>query len=226
MKNLKKTVTGIMAAAVIISAAGVSAEAKRINLFNKNYYFTNAEINSILGKFPNINDCFQNGTVQKPETEKPEKPAPDIQKPEESVPETEKPENNEGVTNASQFELKVLELVNNERAKNGLSALELKENLSEVARNHSMDMAKNKYFDHTNLKGQSPFDRLKSAGISYSYAGENIAAGQNTPQAVVNAWMNSEGHRKNILSKNFNKIGLGYYNGGPKYHYWTQVFTS
>ena len=200
----------------------VSAETKRVNLFDKNHYFSQSEINMILGgKKPNVNDCITNGTINKPETEKPEIPVPETQKPEQNQPETETPNEN-----ASQFELKVLELVNNEREKNGLSALNLDASLSNVARNHSADMAKNKYFSHTNLKGQSPFDRLKSAGISYSYAGENIAAGQTTPEAVVTAWMNSEGHRKNILSKNFKKIGIGYYNGGAKRHYWTQVFTS
>ena len=224
MKNLKKTTSGILLAAAIISTASVSAEAKRINLFDKNHYFTDCEINMILGgKKPNINDCVTGGTTEKPETEKPETETPEIQKPEQNQPGNGTPEHD---TNVSQFEIKVLELVNNERAKNGLSALTLDSALSNVARNHSADMAKNNYFSHTNLKGQSPFDRLKSAGISYSYAGENIAAGQTTPEAVVNAWMNSEGHRKNILSKNFKKIGIGYYQGGAKRHYWTQVFTS
>ena len=209
MNNIQKTVPGIVAAATILTSAGVSAKVNKP--LNKKWYFTGNTINKIFGKFPNINDCLGNGTTQKPETEKPEA----------EIPETETPEVNNGETNASQFELKVLELVNSERVKNGLKKLELDEALSTVARNHSMDMAKNNYFSHTNLKGQSPFDRLKSAGISYSYAGENIASGQTTPEAVVNAWMNSEGHRKNILNSNFNKIGIGYYN-----RYWTQVFTS
>lgn len=226
MKNLKKTTSGLLIAAAIISSASVSAEAKRINLFDKIHYFTDCEINMILGgKLPNIKDCVTGGTIEKPETEKPEIEAPEIQKPEQNKPETETPGGNTN-EDVSQFELKVLELVNIERNKNGLSALSLDTALSNVARNHSADMAKNNYFSHTNLKGQSPFDRLRGAGISYSYAGENIAAGQTTPEAVVNAWMNSEGHRKNILSKNFKKIGVGYYKGGAKRHYWTQVFTS
>ena len=205
MNNIQKTVTGVVAAVTILTSAGVSAKVNNRWQFNKNQF------NKVFVKFPNINDCFENGTTQKPETEKPEA----------EIPGTETPETNNGETNASQYELKVLELVNNERIKNGLGKLELKEDLSTVARNHSMDMAKNNYFSHTNLKGQTPFDRLKSAGISYSYAGENIASGQTTPEAVVNAWMNSEGHRKNILNSNFTKIGIGYYN-----RYWTQVFTS
>ena len=88
-------------------------------------------------------------------------------------------------------------------------------------------MHNNSYFSHTNLSGESPFDRLKKAGISYRSAGENIAAGQSTPSEVVSAWMNSEGHRKNILNSSYNKMGLGYYKGTKGYKtYWTQVFTN
>lgn len=120
----------------------------------------------------------------------------------------------------------VLNLVNKERTSRGLSALILDEGLSNVAQKHSKDMAENNYFSHTNLAGESPFDRIKKAGISYRTAGENIAAGQKTPEAVVSSWMNSEGHRKNILNASFNKMGLGYVTANSGYKtYWTQVFT-
>lgn len=97
--------------------------------------------------------------------------------------------------------------------------------MGNVARAHSKDMSINNFFSHDNLSGQSPFDRMKSAGISYSYAAENIAMGQQTLEAVVNAWMNSAGHRANIMNANLKKLGVGMYSG-TKGIYWTQDFTN
>jgi uncharacterized protein YkwD len=78
-----------------------------------------------------------------------------------------------------------------------------------------------KYFDHNSPTYGSPFDQMKQFGYSYSYAGENIAMGQRSPQEVMKAWMNSAGHRANILSPNFTEIGIGYYSDG---NYWVQQF--
>ncbi|MED4920583.1 CAP domain-containing protein [Weizmannia sp. CD-2023] len=119
------------------------------------------------------------------------------------------------------YEKQVVTLVNEERAKNGLGALKIDTALSKMARVKSNDMATHQYFDHTSPTYGSPFDMMKQFGISYQYAGENIAMGQQTPQEVMNAWMNSEGHRANILNKNFTHIGVGYVENG---HYWTQEF--
>ncbi|WYV00227.1 CAP domain-containing protein [Oceanobacillus sp. FSL H7-0719] len=121
----------------------------------------------------------------------------------------------------SQFELQVVELTNQERAKNGLQPLKVDNKLSEVAREKSRDMASNGYFDHNSPSYGSPFDMMKSFGISYRTAGENIAQGQKTPQEVVNAWMNSPGHRANILNGEFTHIGVGYVEQG---NHWTQQF--
>ncbi len=85
-------------------------------------------------------------------------------------------------------------------------------------------MAAKNYFSHTGLDGRSPFDRMRDAGYSYSSAAENIAAGQPTPAAVVNGWMNSEGHRANILNCKLTQIGVGVARGGSYGIYWTQVF--
>jgi uncharacterized protein YkwD len=82
-------------------------------------------------------------------------------------------------------------------------------------------MRDNKYFSHTSPTYGSPFRMMKSFGITYRSAGENIARGQATPQAVVNAWMNSSGHRANILNSSFTHIGVGYAENG---RYWTQMF--
>ena len=122
------------------------------------------------------------------------------------------------------FEAQVVRLVNQERAKYGLRALTHNWELSRVARYKSMDMRDRGYFSHTSPTYGSPFTMIKNFGIHYSAAGENIAQGQATPQAVVQAWMNSPGHRANILSKNFTEIGVGYAAGGSGRHYWTQMF--
>ncbi|MBR1444892.1 MAG: hypothetical protein IJ583_15325 [Firmicutes bacterium] len=125
--------------------------------------------------------------------------------------------------NNSSYAVQVLDLVNNERAKNGLSPLTLDNALSAVAQAKSEDMKNKNYFSHTSPTYGSPFDMMKQFGISYTYAGENIAKGQKTPEQVVTAWMNSEGHRANILNKNFTKMGLGYTASGST-TYWTQMF--
>ena len=133
--------------------------------------------------------------------------------------ETSKPDTN--VSTQTQFENRVLELVNVERQKAGLSALQMDESVRNVARLKSEDMRVNKYFDHTSPTYGSPFDMLKKFGVSYKSAGENIAQGYSTPEAVVNGWMNSSGHRANILNASFTHMGVGYDANG---HYWTQMF--
>lgn len=125
------------------------------------------------------------------------------------------------VNSQAQFENRVLELVNIERKKVGLKALQMDENVRNVARLKSEDMRKKNYFDHISPTYGSPFEMLKTYSISYKSAGENIAKGQTSPEAVVKAWMNSPGHRANILSKNFTHMGVGYVASGS---YWTQMF--
>nr|WP_243734870.1 CAP domain-containing protein [Paenibacillus turpanensis] len=122
------------------------------------------------------------------------------------------------------WEKQVSDLVNQERAKAGLNPLTLDVKLSGVARAKSADMMNNKYFSHQSPTYGSPFEMMKSFGITYRAAGENIAAGQTSPQAVVTAWMNSPGHRANILSDKFTSIGVGLTKGGSYRYYWTQMF--
>ncbi len=119
------------------------------------------------------------------------------------------------------YEQEVVRLVNVERAKYGLAALTEDWELSRVARYKSQDMRDRGYFSHTSPTYGSPFDMIRAFGLSYRAAGENIAMGYATPAAVVKGWMNSEGHRANILSKSFTKIGVGYVASG---NYWTQMF--
>lgn len=124
------------------------------------------------------------------------------------------------------FEAQVIQLTNTERAKQGLSPLHANWELSRMARYKSQDMMNKDYFDHNSPTYGSPFDMMKEFGISFSYAGENIAAGQTTPAQVVNGWMNSPGHRANILNPNYTQIGVGFAKGGSYGYYWTQEFIS
>lgn len=206
---MKKLLSGALAFCLIF---GVSASAKTVT--TTKFCFTKSCIEQF------VKNCFQGtgqGTIpeqkpvqkpeQKPETENTQKP--------EQKPETDNSQNQQ----TGSFAEAVLELVNAERAKNGLNALTLDSALSKVAEAHSKDMATRNFFSHTNPDGLSPFDRIKNAGISYKTAGENIAMGQKSAEQVVEAWMNSEGHRKNILNASFTKMGLGHVN-----NYWTQLF--
>ncbi len=121
----------------------------------------------------------------------------------------------------SEYEQKVCDLVNDIRTQYGLAPLSVNAELSKIARIKSEDMKEVGYFSHTSPTYGSPFDMMKQFGISYRTAGENIAMGQRTPEEVVNGWMNSEGHRANILNNTFTQIGVGYVENG---HYWTQMF--
>lgn len=118
----------------------------------------------------------------------------------------------------------VLKLVNAERSKEGLQPLTLSKKLTDIAYTKAKDMAEKGYFSHQSPTYGSPFDMLKQFGVSYSAAGENIAAGQKTAQEVMNNWMNSSGHKANILNKNYTQIGVGFYRGGEYGTEWVQLF--
>lgn len=130
-------------------------------------------------------------------------------------------QNSTSKTDNQNFEEQVVALVNKQRAANGLQPLTLSTSLSNAARAKSQDMHDKHYFAHESPTYGSPFDMLKSFGISYRSAGENIAMGYATPEAVMNAWMNSSGHRANILNASYTQIGVGYVADG---NYWTQEF--
>jgi uncharacterized YkwD family protein/spore coat assembly protein SafA len=121
-------------------------------------------------------------------------------------------------------EQQVLELVNQERAKANLQPLKMDWELQRVARTKSCDMAQKGYFSHQSPTYGSPFDMMKQFNISFKTAGENIASGQRTPQEVMQSWMNSQGHRENILKAEYTHLGVGYCAGGSMGHMWTQMF--
>lgn len=118
----------------------------------------------------------------------------------------------------------VVTLVNKERASNGLQSLASDSQLAKLAQMKAEDMAKNGYFSHISPTYGSAFDMMKTYGVSYKTAGENIAKGQKTAQSVMNGWMNSSGHRANILKYDYTKIGVGYAKASDGTTYWVQIF--
>ena len=147
-----------------------------------------------------------------------------------SQSETTPPKDNSGSETDSEidvaaWEQEVFDLVNQIREENGLEPFVYNETLAETARAHSQDMIDRNFFDHTNPDGKSPFDRMRDNGLSFSMAAENIAAGQRTPEEVVESWMNSEGHRANILG-DCKELGVGLALGGHYGYYWTQCFAT
>lgn len=128
------------------------------------------------------------------------------------------------------LEDQVLDLVNQRRSEGAdcgsqgsfaaTSALTMNGALRCAARVHSKDMSDRNFFDHTNPDQEDPFDRMDRAGYVYSFAGENIAVGYPTADAVMDGWMGSDGHCSNIMNPNYTEIGVGYYDGA----HWTQTF--
>ena len=183
-----------------------------------------------LGELPQVPAPDEETPAPDEETPAPdeETPAPDEERP---APDEETPAPDEGTSAPdkeqttggviSAYEAEVIRLVNEIRRQNGLGELTASAELSHVARLKSQDMHDKGYFDHTSPTYGSAFDMLRSFGISYRTAGENIAYGYSTPQAVVDAWMNSSGHRANILNASYTQIGVGHEQDG---NYCTQIF--
>lgn len=168
-----------------------------------------------------------------PDTELPDTDVPDIEIPDAGLPD-QTPDNTPDSTpdqipgeddNLSQgdYASQVVALVNAERAKYGLSALKVDSRVQQAAQVRAAETVQS--FSHTRPNGSSFSSALTEAGVSYTRSGENIAYGQSTPQQVVQAWMNSSGHRANILNGSFTTIGVGYtvVNGTA---YWAQLFTA
>lgn len=214
---MKKTRRIVLTALLVLSISVGTAGAKEL---------TRPSVESVVSCIQNPQNCL-GGFVQwlkscLPQFIVPEqKPQEPEQKPETPEQKPEIPEQKPESSALHAFEKRVGELVNAERAKAGLKPLVLDESLSLKAREKSRDMAKNNYFSHNSPTYGTPFEMMQSMGITYRSAGENIAMGQRSPEAVVEAWMNSPGHRTNILSPSFTHLGVGYIADG---NYWTQWF--
>lgn len=236
----KSWIISTVAAATLIFTGGMSqADAADVKVQSKVYTYQVNNINEIQSYLQNIlgqygidwNKVQWNTPTQKeaPKAEAPKAEAPKAETPAAPAPApapqpaekpAEKPVTND-TSSVSAFEKQVVELTNQYRAQNGLAPLKLDTELSKVAKDKSLDMQKNGYFSHTSPTYGSPFDMMRNYGIQYRTAGENIAMGQRSPEEVVQAWMNSEGHRANILNANFTHIGVGHVESG---NYWTQMF--
>ncbi|MCB6728214.1 CAP domain-containing protein, partial [Blautia marasmi] len=166
---------------------------------------------------PDAPDDNQPETPGTPDGSQPENPGtPDNNQPENpSVPDTD--------TENASFVRQVVNLVNQERAKAGLSPVTADTSIQAAAQVRAKEIEKS--FSHTRPDGSSFSTALTQQGVTYRGSGENIAWGQKTPEQVMNGWMNSDGHRANILNKNFTKIGVGYHQNASGTNYWTQLFT-
>lgn len=155
---------------------------------------------------PELPGIGQPGDPDTPDNNQPENP---------SVPDTD--------TENASFVRQVVNLVNQERAKAGLSPVTADTSIQAAAQVRAKEIEKS--FSHTRPDGSSFSTALTQQGVTYRGSGENIAWGQKTPEQVMNGWMNSDGHRANILNKNFTKIGVGYHQNASGTNYWTQLFT-
>lgn len=218
-----KKFLSIFCALTILSSSGVYAQSRNVKKDAFDIYLRNGYIKYInSNKNVSNKPCIPVETTTTTVVEKPTETttATVVEKPTETT--TQSQVSQQPSVNKS-IEQQVLDLVNKERTANGLSTLILNVEVSKVAQMKSEDMRDKNYFSHTSPTYGSPFDMLKKFNVNYTYAGENIAKGQKTPEAVVNAWMNSEGHRANILNPNYTQMGIGYALKGST-PYWTQMF--
>ncbi len=173
--------------------------------------------------------------VDIPEVDTPEADFPEVDVPETNVPDNNTPDSNPGNGSIEEsipeetpdsehaFIKQVVALVNVERAKEGLSALKIDTKVQAAAQVRAKECEQ--LFSHTRPNGSSFATALKEQKVSYRSAGENIAWGQRSPEEVMRAWMNSSGHRANIMNPNFTTIGVGYYENAKGTDYWCQLFT-
>lgn len=175
-------------------------------------YLSGKNLNDILAQLKTMKAQKANIAVKQPTTTA---PAPVTTKPPTTAP---------AATSLGAYENQVVTLVNQERAKAGLAPLKINTKLAGVAERKAEDLRDKNYFAHNSPTYGSPFDMMKQFGITYTSAGENIAKGQKTPAEVMNGWMNSPGHKANIMNANYTEIGVGYVTDSNGTTYWVQHF--
>ena len=237
---MKKTLRALILTLGIIATTGISSAVYAQDCNTLNYTVNSGDSiqqtcakygvkvpNCLAVKTQGTNPCKAAPCKAAPCKVTPAKAAPAEAAPAKATPTNATPSKTTTAPNLSadnKLEKEVVTLVNQERSKQGLAPLKENVKLSNVARTKSEDMAKNNYFSHTSPTYGSPFDMMKQFGITYTAAGENIAMGQPTAASVMNGWMNSPGHRANILSKDFTEIGVGLAKNASGSIYWTQDF--
>lgn len=225
-----------------LTAQAASKQNRKVIPIGNNVFFAYGSgcAQSLQDILNNLQNCIPNITLpdcDQPETDAPDNNAPESDTPEVNLPENNTPDNsnpgndsNEETTpetdssaSSHAYIKEVVDLVNAERAKEGLSPLTIDTKVQAAAQVRAKECEQ--LFSHTRPNGTSFSTALKEQNVSYRSAGENIAWGQKTPQEVVTAWMNSSGHRANIMNKNFTTIGVGYYENARGTDYWCQLFT-
>lgn len=237
----KVTVCAMIAAMTVIGAAALPVQAatnagNSANCNGKGYYvFTGGKVSDLENIKNRLDElCGQlNGNTttitfpgcnlpeNKPETTPPsEDTTPPESKPETTPPseDANTPENKPEADKELTFAEQVVELVNQERTKAGLNAVTLDQKIASAALVRAKEIETS--FSHIRPNGSKFGTALTEQGVTFKSAGENIAWGQKSPEAVMQAWMNSEGHRANILNKNFTKIGVGYYQNAAGRNFW------
>lgn len=242
----KVTVCAMIAAMTVTGAAALPVQAatnagNSANCNGKGYYvFTGGKVSDLENIKSRLDElCGQlNGNTttitfpgcnlpeNKPETTPPSEDTNTPESKPETTPPSEDantPENKPEADKELTFAEQVVELVNQERTKAGLNAVTLDQNIASAALVRAKEIETS--FSHTRPNGSKFSTALTEQGVTFKGTGENIAWGQKSPEAVMQAWMNSEGHRANILNKNFTKIGVGYYQNAAGRNFWTQLFT-
>ena len=228
MKKLK-TIQILGTTALTIGALFIPLSAQAVENNFSVYEGCNGKIryNVIVGSNCNLADIFPDCNLpQLPDLNLPEIEIPDVDVPETEIPDADVPETESPDVDSSTISYmeQVVSLVNAERAKEGLSPLTLETDMTNAAMVRAKEIQTS--FSHTRPDGTSFATALKEAGVSYQRSGENIAWGQKTPEIVVNAWMNSSGHRANIMNANFTRIGVGYLTNASGTPYWVQLFAN
>lgn len=232
MKRLSKVISIFLSMLVLLSAATVFAGAANAVTVKKAIYCTNgscAGLQQILdqcrsgkcdlsGLLKKIGGFCPDGNCSTSTPQKQQSKPVSQNKPQQS---STKPTNTQSSEFRTAYESEVVTLVNTERAKYGLKALSIDSGAVSVAHIRAKEIVRS--FSHTRPDGRSCFTAAADSGLSYRMAGENIAYGYAAPAQVVKGWMNSEGHRKNILSSSFTKIGVGCYESSGVL-YWSQFF--
>lgn len=242
----KVTVCAMIAAMTVTGTAALPVQAatnagNSANCNGKGYYvFTGGKVSDLENIKSRLDElCGQlNGNTttitfpgcnlpeNKPETTPPSEDTNTPESKPETTPPSEDantPENKPEADKELTFAEQVVELVNQERTKAGLNAVTLDQNIASAALVRAKEIETS--FSHTRPNGSKFSTALTEQGVTFKGAGENIAWGQKSPEAVMQAWMNSKGHRANILNKNFTKIGVGYYQNAAGRNFWTQLFT-
>lgn len=221
-KNILLSMTVLSAVVVLgsTSLASYAAETKTAENRSNKYYkvYVGQGIESLSETLKGLGITLGNSGNLCPDAEQ-----PGVQIPGVDNSNTQKPDTDVSDHETLSYAEQVVKLVNEERAKAGLSALKIDADITDAANVRAKEIVQK--FSHTRPNGSSFSSVLKEQGVSFRGSGENIAWGQKSPEEVMKGWMNSDGHRANILNKNYKNIGVGYYQNEKGVNYWVQLFT-